>query len=96
MLKDVEMTMLKSTQKQDAVYVGNTSDDGMRNKKQHEGKDKGWACNNHNMRNPSLHLFYGVTKKKKEKKKRKKMMMMNFQKCGLVSHCSCVHVLYVL
>ena len=35
----------------------------MRNKEQHEGKGKEWACNNHNMRNPSLrmHLFYGVT-----------------------------------
>ena len=28
----------------------------MRNKEQHEGKGKGWACNNHNMCNPSLHL----------------------------------------
>ena len=36
-------------------------DDGTRNKEQHEGKGKEWAYNNHNMRNPSLHLFYGVT-----------------------------------
>ena len=46
------MTMLK-LQEQDAVvyvvYAGKTSDDGMRNKEQHEGKGKGWACNNHNM-----------------------------------------------
>ena len=33
------------------LYAGKTSDDGMRNKEQHEGKGKGWACNNHNMRN---------------------------------------------
>ena len=49
-LKDVGMTMLK-VQEQDAVYAGKTSDDGMRNKEQHEGKGKGWACNNHDMRN---------------------------------------------
>ena len=28
------------------------SDDGIRNNKQHEGKGKGWACNNHSMCNP--------------------------------------------
>ena len=44
-------------QEQDAVYAGKTSGDGIRNKEQHEGKGKGWACNNHNMCNPSLHLF---------------------------------------
>ena len=42
MLKDVGMTMLK-VQEQDAVYVGKTSDDGMRNKEQHEGKGKGYG-----------------------------------------------------
>ena len=72
----------------------------MRNKEQHEGKDKGWACNNHNMRNPFMYLLYGVTKKKKKKeKKRKKMIMMIFNSAVWpisVSHCSCVHVLYVL
>ena len=47
---------MPKVQEQDAVYAGKTSDDGMRNKEQHEGKGKGWACNNHNMRNPSLHL----------------------------------------
>ena len=52
MLKDVGMTMLK-IQEQDAVYAGKTSDDGMRNKEQHEGKG---ACNNHNLRNP----FYSI------------------------------------
>ena len=36
------------------VYAGYES---MRNIKQHEGKGKGWACNNHNMRNPSLFLW---------------------------------------
>ena len=51
MLKDVGMTMLK-VQEQDAVYAGKTSDDGMRNKEQHEGKGKAWACNNPDMRNP--------------------------------------------
>ena len=45
------MTMLK-VQEQDAVYAGKTSDDSMRNKKQHEGKGKGWAGNNQNMRTP--------------------------------------------
>ena len=60
MLKDVGMTMLKA-QEQNPVYAGKTSDDGIRNKKQHEGKGKGWACNNHNMQNPSLHIFYGAT-----------------------------------
>ena len=49
MLKDVGMTMLK-VQEHDAVYAGKTSDDGMRNKEQHGGKGKGWACNNQNMR----------------------------------------------
>ena len=34
-----------------SAYVGISSDDGMRNEEQHEGKGKGWACNNHNMRN---------------------------------------------
>ena len=41
MLKDVGMTMLK-VQEQDAVHAGKKSDDGMRNKEQHEGKGKGW------------------------------------------------------
>ena len=41
----------------DAVYADN---DGMRNKEKYEGKGKGWACNNHSMRNLSLHLL-GVT-----------------------------------
>ena len=36
------------------MYAGKTSDDGMRNKEQHEGKGKGWACNNHNMHNPTI------------------------------------------
>ena len=36
-------------------------DAGMRNKEQHEGEDKGWACNNCNMRNSSLYFLYGVT-----------------------------------
>ena len=54
------MTMPK-VQEKDAVYAGKTSDNGMGNKKQHDGKGKGWACNNHNMCNPSLHLFYRVT-----------------------------------
>ena len=44
MLKDIGMTMLKCT---------GTS---MRNKEQHEGKGKGWTCNNCNMHNPSLYL----------------------------------------
>ena len=30
------------------------SDGGMRNKEQHEGKSKGWACNNHSVRNPII------------------------------------------
>ena len=34
------------------MYAGKTSDDGMRNMEQQEGKDKGWACNNHKMCNP--------------------------------------------
>ena len=38
------------------VYAGKTNDN---DKKQHEGKGKGWACNNHNMRNPSLHFLWG-------------------------------------
>ena len=33
---------------QGAVYVGEGSDDGMRNWG-NEGKGKGWACNNYNM-----------------------------------------------
>ena len=49
--------MLK-VQEQDAVYAGKTSDDGTRNKKQHEGKGKGWACNNHNLRNPDAGRGY--------------------------------------
>ena len=60
MLKDVGMTMLK-VQEQDAVYAGKTSDDGIRNKEQHEGKCKGWACNNHNTRNPIKKTQGGVT-----------------------------------
>ena len=47
-------------QEQDAVYAGKTSDDGMRNKEQHEGKGKGWACNNHNMHNPIKKMQGGV------------------------------------
>ena len=50
MLKDVGMTMPK-VQEQDAVYAGQSIDDGMR-KEQHEGKGKGLACDNHDMRNP--------------------------------------------
>ena len=50
--------MLKSTGTRYTI-CRQTSDDGIRNKEQHEGKGKGWACNNHNMRNPSLHLFLG-------------------------------------
>ena len=45
MLKNVRMTMLKSTGTRCSI-CRQTSDDGMRNKEQHEGKDKGWACNN--------------------------------------------------
>ena len=57
MLKHVE----KKVQEQDAVYAGKTSDDGIRNKKQHEGKGKGWACNNHNMCNPIKKMQGGIT-----------------------------------
>ena len=32
----------------------------MRNKEQHEGKGKGWACNNHNMRNHIKKIQGGV------------------------------------
>ena len=39
----------------------NTSDDGMRSKEQHEGKGKGWTCNNHNMHNPIKKMQGGVT-----------------------------------
>ena len=35
--------------------------DGMGNKEQHEGKGKGWACNNHNMHNPIKMMQGGVT-----------------------------------
>ena len=38
---------VKKAQEQDTVYAGKSSDDGMRNKEQHEGKGKGCACNNH-------------------------------------------------
>ena len=44
--------MLKSTGTRCSIYAGKNSDDGMRNKEQYEGKGKGWACNNHNVRNP--------------------------------------------
>ena len=61
MLKDVGMTMPKSTRTRCRI-CGQEHDDGMRNKEQHEGKGKGWACNNHNMRNLTLYLLYnGVT-----------------------------------
>ena len=50
--------MLKGTESR--CSAGKTSDDGMRNKGQHEDKGKGWACNNHNMRDPSLHLLMGL------------------------------------
>ena len=33
----------------------------MRNKEQHEGKGKGWACNNRNMCNPIKKMQGGVT-----------------------------------
>ena len=50
------MTMPKNlrTLEQDAAYAGKSSDDGMKNKEQHEGKGKGWACNNHNLHNPII------------------------------------------
>ena len=41
--------------------MGKTSDDGMRNKEQLEGKGKGWACNNRNMCNPIKKMQGGVT-----------------------------------
>ena len=36
------------------MHAGKSSDDGMRNKENHEGKG---AYNNQNMHNPSLHLY---------------------------------------
>ena len=49
---------MPKAQEQDAVYAGKSSDDGMRNKEQHKDEHRGWACNNHNMRNSSLHFYY--------------------------------------
>ena len=44
------------------AYAGKSSGDGMRKKEQHESKERGWACKNHNMCNPSLNLLVmGVT-----------------------------------
>ena len=39
-------------------YAGKSSDDDMRNKEQHEGKGRGWACNNHNMHNLIMKRHY--------------------------------------
>ena len=44
--------MLKSTGTRCSSYMqAKAVTIGMRIKEQHEGKGKGWACNNHNMRN---------------------------------------------
>ena len=51
------MTMLKSTGTRCIMQASSDLIDGMRNKEQHEGKGNGWACNNHNTCNLSLHLF---------------------------------------
>ena len=40
--------------------MGKTSDDGMRNKEQLEGKGKGWACNNRNTCNPIKKMQGGL------------------------------------
>ena len=51
--KDVGMTVPKSIEtKYACIYAGKSSDDGIRNKEQHEGKDKECECNNHYTRNP--------------------------------------------
>ena len=52
-------------QERDVVYAAKVAMDGMRNKEQHEGKGKGWTCNNHNnsiinnhnMRNPIIERY---------------------------------------
>ena len=58
MLKDVEMTMLKCTGTRCSMYM--QAKPMMMIRSSMKAKGKGWACNNHNMRNPSLHLFMGL------------------------------------
>ena len=55
MLKDVrDDNVKKYRNKMKYMQAKAVMHDGMRNKEQHEGKGKGWACNNHNMTNPII------------------------------------------